>query len=210
MYISIQQWLSNCNLVSFPDWLLCAGESLGMRLIMYKPYNSHTVANKTNKSFLLNCQSNSYNQGSKCTNKIKRNIDHYCGLLSWYCWDSGSDNCDRDSDGGGGGPHFTLFSISLLATNDLYFPGSRNSFNVVLCVRDSISFFVSSKPTEWSLKFSFFNDLFLSSISANPVAPLTPIGLLSRINIWSVSFVHRGLANWHALSESMSHRARLR
>ena len=62
---------------------------------------------------------------------------------------------------------------------------------------------------ESSRKFSSFSDVFLSSISANAVAPLFPTGLSFRFNSCSVLFVHRALANWHAPSELMLHCSRL-
>ena len=100
-------------------------------------------------------------------------------------------------------PNITPLCISLLAIDDLYFLGSTNFSTVVLCVRESISFWVPSSPMESSSKSSFFNDLFLSSISANAVAPFTPIRLPHKFNSCSVSFVDRALANWHAPSESI-------
>ena len=63
---------------------------------------------------------------------------------------------------------------------------------------------------ESSRKLNSFNDLFLSNILVNAVAPSTPIGLFLRYNFCNVSFVHRALAYWNAPSESMSHSLRLR
>jgi len=63
---------------------------------------------------------------------------------------------------------------------------------------------------ESSRKLNSFNDLFLSNILVNAVAPSTPIGLFLRYNFCNVSFVHRALAYWHAPSDSMSHSLRLR
>ena len=94
--------------------------------------------------------------------------------------------------------------------NDLYLTGSHRSSTVVLFVRESISFWVPSSPMESSCKYNTLNDVFLSNISANTVAPSTPTGLPSSSKFCSVSFVHRALANWHAPSESMSHCGRLR
>ena len=96
----------------------------------------------------------------------------------------------------------TLRSVPLLVTDDLYYSWSTSSFIVVLCVRESISFRTPSSRMEPSCKFRCLNDLFLSSISANAIASLTPIGLYLRPNSCSVLFVHIALADWHAPSES--------
>ena len=104
--------------------------------------------------------------------------------------------------------NFTLLPTLILY--DLYFTGSHNSFSVVLCLRESISFWVPSSPMESFRRSSTFNDLFLNSISANAVAPLTPIGLCWRYKHCRVLFTLRALANWHAPSASMSHCSRSR
>ena len=104
----------------------------------------------------------------------------------------------------------TLRSMSLLAVEDSYFLGSCNVSTVVLHLRESISFWVPSSPMESSRKSSTFNDLFSSSISANAVAPLIPIGLHHSLNSCSLLFVHRAFANRHAPSDLIWHSLRLR
>ena len=51
---------------------------------------------------------------------------------------------------------------------------------------------------------------FVLSSSANAVAPFTPIGLYCRPNLYSLSFVHRAFASWHAPSELLLQFSRMR
>ena len=84
---------------------------------------------------------------------------------------------------------------TLLAMDDWYFLGRVSSFNVVLCVRESIRIWVPFLPMESSRKSSSFSDVFFGNISANAAAPSTPTGLYQRDNHRSVSFVCRLFAN---------------